>query len=212
MKVLSSLAVVAALGATGPAFAAPVTIDFEDQTSFSSINIASNPYGITANGALLALANDGLGTGVDFENFSNDPAGGSVVMFATQPLAGERAEISSTIGFSQSVSFYYSSSAAGSVSLLDGSGGILQTFEFSANSTSTDHPFNAWSEATILFNGLAHSIDFSGSVVDGAGVAAFDNVTLNPVPLPAGLLLLPSGLAALGLIRRRRAGAMPSAS
>jgi len=205
MKVLSTLAVVAGLSAAVPAFAAPVTLDFEDQTSFNSINVASNPYGLAANGALLALANDGLGTGVDGEYFSNDPAAGSEVMFATQPLPSERAEINSTAAFTQSVSFYYSSNAVGSVSILDGTGGILQTFQFAANSTSLDHPFNTWSLATVAFNGLAHSVDFSGSVVDGFSVAAFDNLTINPVPLPAGLLLLPSGLAALGLIRRRKA-------
>lgn len=199
MKVLSTLAVLAGLSAAVPAVAAPVTIDFEDQTSFASINIASNPYGVAANGALQALANDGLGTGANGEYFSNAP--GSVVMFATDPLAGERAEISSTAGFTQSVSFYYSSNASGTVSVLDGSGGELQSFSFGANSTSAEHPFDTWTLATVVFNGLAHSIDFTNTV----GVAAFDNVTLNPVPLPAGLLLLPSGLAALGLVRRRKA-------
>jgi len=199
MKVLSTLAVVAGLSAAVPAVAAPVTLDFEDQTSLSSINIASNPYGIAANGALQALANDGLGTGANGEYFSNAP--GSVVMFSTDPLAGERAEISSSAGFTQSVSFYYSSNASGTVSVLDGSGASLQSFSFGANSTSLEHPFDTWTLATVVFNGLAHSIDFTNTV----GVAAFDNVTLNPVPLPAGLLLLPSGLAALGLIRRRKA-------
>jgi len=199
MKLLSALALVGSLSAAVPAFAAPVTLDFEDQTSFSSINIASNPYGIAANGALLALANDGLGTGLNGEYFSNAP--GAVVMFATDPLAGERAEISSTAGFTQAVSFYYSAAASGTVNVLDAAGGILSSFTFGANSTSTDHPFNTWSLASVTFDGLAHSIDFTNTV----GVAAFDNVTLNPVPLPAGLLLLPSGLAALGLVRRRKA-------
>jgi hypothetical protein len=176
MKLLSTLAIVTGLGAVAPAFAAPVTIDFEDQTSFSSINIPGNALGLSANGALLALANDGLGTGANGEYFSNAP--GLVTMFATDPLPGERAEIGSTAGFTQSVSFYYSSSASGSVSILDGSGTALKTFSFDANSTSADHPYNTWTLATVVFDGLAHAIDFTGTV----GVAGFDNVTLNWPP------------------------------
>jgi hypothetical protein len=204
MKLLSTLAAVAGLCAAMPALSAPVTIDFEDQTSFASLNIASNPYGIAANGALLALANDGTGTGSNGEFFSNNPSG-SYVMFATAPLPGERAEITSTSGFTSSVSFYYSSDAAGSVFARDASGSVLGEFDFLANSTNASSPFNTWTLATLTFNGLAHSIDFSGAV-DGSGqsVAAFDNLTVNPVPLPAGILLLPSGLAALGLMGRRR--------
>ncbi|TDL86925.1 VPLPA-CTERM sorting domain-containing protein [Meridianimarinicoccus aquatilis] len=35
-------------------------------------------------------------------------------------------------------------------------------------------------------------------------------ISVAPVPLPAGLPLLLGGLAALGLTRRKRAGAMPA--
>jgi len=200
MKLLTTLVVVAGLSSVAPAFAAPVTLDFEDQSGFGSVVVAGNPYGLSANSALQSLANDGLGTGLNGEYFSNQPAG-SVVMYALAPFAGERAEISSTAGFTQAVSFYYSAADSGSVAIRDAAGNALETFNFAANSTDLDHPYNAWTLATVLFNGLASSIDFSNTV----GVAAFDNVTLNPVPLPAGLLLLPSGLAALGLVRRRKA-------
>ena len=204
MKLLSTLAATAGLCVAVPALSATVTLDFEGQESFASINIPANQYGIAANGALLALVNDGFGSGLNGENFSNEPVSGSSVMFATQSLPGERAEISSTSGFNQSVSFYYSSSAAGSVVARDASGAVVGQFDFAANSTNPDHPFNAWNIGTFLINGLAKSIDFSGAYVDGVGIAAFDNLTVNAVPLPGALLLLPSGLAMLGMMRRRK--------
>ena len=97
------------------ALSAAVTLDFEDQFSFSSVSYGPNAFGVAANGALLALANDGTGPGPSGEFFSNTPTGGAVVMFATAPLSGERAEITVANGFVDAVNFFYSSTAAATV-------------------------------------------------------------------------------------------------
>jgi len=199
MKLMSSLVVATGLLVGVPAGAGTVLLDFENQTSFSSLNYPESTYGFTANGALQALANDGGGTGLNGEYFSNNPSG-NFVMFATEPLPGELAELSSTAGLIDWVSFSYSASAAATVFVRDIGGNVLASFDLLANSTSTDSPFNIWNLATLSFSGVAHSIDFTGA----AGVAAFDNVSVNPVPLPAAALLLPFGLAAFGGVVRRR--------
>jgi hypothetical protein len=200
MKLIPIAAAALIAAASAPAFSATVNIDFEDQISFDSLNLASAPYGITANSALLGLANDGSGSGSLGEFFSNTPTGGSVVMFATAPLAGQRAEIAITAGsFLNSVSFYYSAAEAGQVDVRDSAGLSLGTFNFVANSTSSTSPFNTWGIGSIAFTGPAYSIDFTG-----IGNTAIDNVSVSAVPLPAAALLFPLGAAALGASARRK--------
>ena len=53
------------------------------------------------------------------------------------------------------------------------------------------------------FLGAGRSIVFG----DNAGQIAYDNVTVNAVPLPAALLLFPFGAAALGAAGRRKKAA-----
>lgn len=202
MKLLPIVAAAASICAASPAFSAFTTLNFEDQTSFTSVSYAPNVYGISANGALLALANDGSGNGSNGEFFSNNPSG-TTVMFATTPLVGERAEIASTQGFVGQIDFYYSSTAASTVYVRDQAGLVLNQFSLAANSTSETSPFDTWTFASLAFAGQAYSIDFSDTV----GVAAFDNVTVNAVPLPAALLLFPFGAAALGAAGRRKRAA-----
>lgn len=200
MKLIPFAAAAFIAAASAPAFSATVNIDFEDQISFASLNLASAPYGITANSALLGLANDGSGSGSLGEFFSNTPTGGSVVMFATDPLAGQRAEIAITAGsFLNSVSFYYSAAEAGRVDVRDSAGLSLGTFNFTANSTSSTSPFNTWGVGSIAFTGAAYSIDFSN-----IGNTAIDNISVSAVPLPAAALLFPLGAAALGASARRK--------
>ena len=182
------------------ALSAAVTLDFEDQFSFSSVSYGPNAFGVAANGALLALANDGTGPGASGEFFSNTPTGGAVVMFATAPLSGERAEITVANGFVDAVNFFYSSTAAATVYARDAAGAVLGSVSLLANSTSSTSPYDTWSLATLTFSGPAYSIDFGDTV----GVAAIDDVTVNAVPLPAAALLFPFGAAALGWAGRRK--------
>ena len=201
MKLIPSLVAAAGAFFALPALADPVLLDFEDQDSFASLHIPVS-YGFTANGALMALANDGGGTGLNGEYFSNNPSG-NFVMFGFGPNPGERAELA-TIGdrtFGGSVSFSYSSQTGGTVFLRDFSGNVVDSILLEANSTSMDSPFSVWTLASLSISAQnVHSIDFS----DALATTAFDNVQVNSVPLPAAVFLLPTGLAAFGVARRRR--------
>jgi hypothetical protein len=201
MKLIRLAAAAASICAVSPAFSALVTFGFEDQTSFASLNYPGQPNGIRANGALLALANDGLGNGPLGEYFANN--GSATVMFATDPLVGELAAFTMQPvigGFADSVSFSYSATGATTVYARDAGGAVLGLINLAANVSPLSSYYDAWNTASFSFTGLAASIDFGDSV----GKAAFDDVQVNAVPLPAAALLFPIGLAALGAVRRKR--------
>jgi len=198
-------AAVAAGLLSAPAFATPITLDFEGATSFSSVNdfynggtdgagASGSNYGIAFGGDALALSNDALGP-----YFSNAPTAGTVL----NPV-GNNAALNSFNGFTGQASFFYSASNATSVSIfsgLDGTGSMLGTFSLLANSQNgcSDTAFCNWDLASINFDGVAKSIQFGSA----AGVAGFDNVSVTPVPLPAAAWLMLSGLGGMGLFRRK---------
>lgn len=201
----------ACLLSASPAFAAPVTLDFEGATSFGSLNnfynggtdnqgASGTNYGVSFGPDALAFSNDPASP-----NFSNAPTNGTVLN-----VVGADGAMNVAGGFSGEASFFYSSVAATTVDIfsgLNGTGSLLGTFSLGANAQSgcSDTAFCHWDLTSLTFNGIAQSIQFS-SVWDSelGTLAGIDNVTINPVPLPAGLLLLPSGLAMLGLARRRK--------
>lgn len=200
----------ACLLSVSPAFAAPVTLDFEGATSFGSVSnfynggtdnfgASGTNYGVSFGLDALALSND---PGAPF--YSNAPTNGTILN-----VVGTDGAMNVSAGFTEA-SFYYSSSAATSVSVysgLNGTGTLLGTVALLANAQSgcSDTAFCHWDLASVVFNGVAQSIQFNGVFDSTLGtLAGIDNVTVNEVPLPAGLLLLPSGLAMLGLARRRK--------
>lgn len=187
------VALAAGFVATAPAHADIVTLTFETAPSFESIGNLYSASGIGFGGDALAIGNDILGP-----YFSNAPSP-LRVMSSVGPDAALRA-LPENFSFVDSVSFYYSASEATSVDVLDGMGGVLATYALAANAQTgcTDSPFCNWTSVSVAFNGLARSIQFGAP-----GVAGFDNITVNVVPLPAAVWLLLSGLGAFGLLRRR---------
>jgi hypothetical protein len=187
-----------------PAFAAPVTLDFEGTSSFAPIADYYNGgsgtnYGASFGPGAQGLQNDALGP-----YFSNNPSGSSI-MFVSDPDAA----LNIAQGFFSSVSFYYSSAADATVSLfsgLNGTGDLLGTLSLSANAQQngcSDSPYCYWGLASLAFSGVAQSIQFSGAV--GAG---FDDVKFTPVPVPAAGWLLVSGIGLVAANRRRRKNAI----
>jgi hypothetical protein len=206
MKLMTKLVVATGLLGTIPSFADTILLDFEGQPSFGSLTYNQVLH---ANPALQGLVNDGGGTGTNGEYFSNNTSG-TTVMFAGAPADGERAELvaNAGFGFTDLLSFHYSSSTGGTVYVRDDAGAVLAQTTLSANSTSLSSPFSIWTFVELTFAGVAHSIDFS----DALFTTAFDDVQVNAVPLPAAVALLPFGLAAFGLVRRRKKPVGPEAA
>jgi len=207
MKIAKSLVAAAILASAVSAMAAPTTIDFEGTASFSSINDFYNGgtdgagntgtnYGVAFTGAALSLANDELGS-----YFSNAPTPGSVMF-----ISDGSAFLNAAQGFYGSVSLYYSSTvealnAINIYSGLNGTGSVLGSFNLNPNAQNgcSDTAYCHFDNVSVAFAGTGHSIGFSNTL------AAYDNITVAPVPEPTGYALMALGLAAVGFVARRRA-------
>ena len=199
----------AILASSVSAMAAPTTIDFEGTGSFSSIsdfynggtdgagNSGTN-YGVAFTPSAQSLANDELGT-----YFSNAPTPGSV-MFVSDGTAF----LNAAQGFYGAVSLYYSSTvealnAINIYSGLNGTGSVLGSFNLGANAQNgcSDTAYCHFDNVSVAFAGTGQSIGFSNTQ------AAYDNVSITPVPEPTGYALMALGLVAVGFVARRRAAA-----
>lgn len=188
---LAALALTAC-SACAPALAStvPFTVDFEK----------SWDYGAEVGSSYQAS------TGISFTNFiglSNDALGPyfskSASSLGVAYVLGT-AYMNVDGGMSTPLTLFYSSAVDLSDAIkaytgLDGTGDLLGSWTLAAND---DGSFSNWTSVTLTFSGLVQSFDFSGAA--GAGLDDFSTV---PEPSSA-LLLLASGLAALGAARRRR--------
>lgn len=193
-----------------PAFAGSITIDFEQPSSFASIDqfysggtdsdgVTGTNLGVSFGLDDLALQNDVLGP-----YFSNAPSPIGVMAAVGPETAMNVAE-----GFTD-ISFFYSSpddvTAGVQVwSGLDGKGTLLASFDLTKNSdpSGTANPYGTWTQ---LFSGswgnIAHSVTFVNSV----GSAGFDDISIStPVPEPTTATLALLGFAGLVVYKRRTA-------
>lgn len=193
-----------------PALAGATTIDFETVTSFASI-------GAYYNGGADSTGRVGPALGVSFSGgalgLMNDPAPfAPYFSHAPSPL-GVMApvEADSTLnvasGFADAFSFYYSASSAVSNGVqvwsgLNGTGTVLAAFSLIANAQNggcSDSAYCRFDQLYGTFAGTARSVTFGNAT----NVAAFDNLSITPVPEPTTVLLMAMGLAGLALVRRR---------
>ncbi|UCV07563.1 PEP-CTERM sorting domain-containing protein [Dechloromonas denitrificans] len=194
MKLNLISALVAGLFVAAPAFSAnnSITLDFEGPASFDSIGDYYSGLGV--NFGLDALAFQQA----DMVDFSNLPSGTGVMS-----AVGADAALNFAAGFS-SASFYYSSSEAATVGVysgLNGTGTLLGSFILSNNATlgCSNSAFCNWTQSSLAFNGVAHSIAFG----EATYVAGFDNVTVAAVPEPSEALMLALGLGFVSQVVRR---------
>lgn len=211
----TAAAVAGLLACASPSFAAPVTITFEGPNSFGFIDeyyhggtdvpgdsshapVSGPNYHVTFGPDAMALSNDGTGGGPNGEFFSNAPSPGTILAPVGSSASMFAADGTSFMG---SLSFYYSAAEDFSVDILDATDSVIGTLNLLANNGSCgDAPFCFWSLASTNFEGMGKSISFG----NGAGIAGFDDVTVNAVPVPAAGWLLASGLALFGRMRRKR--------
>jgi hypothetical protein len=191
------LVAAAALSAAAPAFAAPVTIDFEGAESFASVGEKYAAQGVHFSGPALAFANDELSAPLQ-----NLPSGTTVMFTAPDGPA----TVNVDAGFFDKISFLYSSASGGpssstTITVYDGANGTGNVIASGSFGNNTDTIWDTWSLFSLSLNGgVGKSISFG----DASGYVAFDNVTVNAVPLPAALLLFPFGAAGLGFVARRK--------
>ena len=189
-------AVLMSLGATTPALAGVINIDFETAPSFGSIGNLYAGLGVTFRPDALGLQNDALGP-----YFSNAPSPLGV-MFA----AGPDSAMNVAGGFIE-ISLFFSSSEAINDAVqvwsgLNGTGNLLASLSLANNAQAggcTDSAYCNFSQTgTNKLGALAYSVTFASAANN---VVAFDNVNL--VPEPASTLLVALGLAGVAFVRRR---------
>ncbi|WP_165795077.1 PEP-CTERM sorting domain-containing protein [Solimicrobium silvestre] len=172
-------------------------------------------YGITFSAN--ALTCSGYPSGVCNTGEIPGGAGANAVFF----LSGAADTMDVLNGFNTGFSFYYSSpSDAAFVNVwsgLDDTGTLLATIDLPLTKNDGDSGcggtnFCPYDAIGVTFAGNAQSVDFGGAVNE----VAFADVTIgsqkagqtvpSSVPEPVSLWLFGIGLAALGLLRRRKAG------
>ena len=212
-KLASVLA--AGLLSAAAASADTVNLDFTGATSYASVadfynggydsaGATGTNYGASFTGSMIALTNDGTGSGSNGQFFTNAPT--STVVFANANDVPAVMNVAS--GFNSSFSVTYSSvSAPTTVSIWSGlndTGTLLSSFTLAANSDScvAGSPACVWTTTQVNFAGEAQSVDFSSNAAN----ALFTNIGY-AVPLPASGLLMTFGLGGLALfgVRRRAA-------
>lgn len=179
------------------------------QDSFGNVG---PDFDITFNEPTLALKDRGaLQVGTEplpNGNFENEPSPDTVMYFLTEaPL------LTYAPGFQDGFSFFYSSNGGASVEVYDnltGTGDPLGTILLASNwmdggCATAFNDFCNWDVGMLELGAgvTAMSIKFLGI----ANQTAFDNITFgsaSPVPLPAAVWLLGSGLLGFAALRRRR--------
>lgn len=219
-------------GLAGTASAKAFVLDFEGASDWSRLldfynggtdtGGRSGPnHGIRfGHNALTAVDRDAGGNG----NFANEPSASTVLVF----LDGS-AVLNYSPGFVEGFSFFYTSRDFARVSVYSGvdlTGELLGNLWLRPQNTANgcqgdprggpDDPlgqFCNWDPVGVSFDGVARSIDFSGTV----NQVAFDNITFGaalpillppvvpvPVPEPTTLSLCLVGLAAGAMVARKR--------
>lgn len=131
--------------------------------------------------------------------FSNEPSPSNALFF--QSGGGDVMNVGG--GFTGGFSFFYTGGLAGAVTVWSGTDGT-GTQLASLNLASVGPNNDTWLPVGVSFNGVAGSVNFSGT----ANNIAFDNITLgSAIPTGASSVPAPSSLTALAVAALFGAGA-----
>ncbi|EJI85369.1 hypothetical protein AEST_17080 [Alishewanella aestuarii B11] len=197
------------------ASASIVELDFEGAGDFSNL---LNFY----NGGFDSAGNQGVNHGISFgsgaftavaaddgsSGFTNLPSGQTLLFFE-----GPASWLNFEAGFTDAFALHYSSAQVGQIMIFDGlagTGNLLASLNISNQFDrlcAGDSYFCTWDFASISFSGIARSVSFA----QATEWSAFDNLRFGvsssqpgaPVPAPATLLLLASGLLLARQTRRQ---------
>lgn len=221
MRTMSKLVAVALTATLQSAMAAPLVLDFEDQTTTKLLNGSYN--GVTISGSAWSAVSVNCSGEVLFDRENSCGALWLAKDAEKKPLTDDQTlTISLTEGFIDAVSFVYSGSvdfARFSVHVYDAAGKELgfglDNLPTAPCGSGSNLLFCSWSDqnpdktpTTLSFTGVAHSITFKAAdqsiLLDNLTFKP-QGVTTTPLPEPGSVALAFSALAALGWTRRRSA-------
>jgi hypothetical protein len=153
-------------------------------------------YGINFSSNSLAEISDQDGGG---GNFNDTPVTGPTIVFF---LGGSAATLNAAGGFSTGFSFDYSAiNYSGFINIYSGlneTGTLLTTLSLPVTPSPQPGRFNPFVPIGVSFDGIAHSVDFGGSV----NQIGFDNITVNSTipgsPEPSPAVVLTIGILSVG--------------
>lgn len=197
---------IAAWGHTSPDKSGITVLDFEGLSDMDAIKefynggtsnngFTGTNYGVSfSEHAVGIISNEAGGSG----NFSNNPLGNTVLFFPSSAPYMNVAD-----GFNTELSFYYASSGEIQIEIYDGLNGT-GTLLASKSFPETPEIFTVWEQASILFEGSAKSVFFSGPT----NSCGFDAITLGqthavPVSKQAFLISLSLMLVFIFIKSRR---------
>lgn len=213
MRYVSVLfAAIAVIVSAGAASAAPITLDFEGIGDLKHIGSfynggAGGNLGVEFSSSAESLVSANAG-GVG--NFSNNPSGSSIAFF---DWGSSSMSMNVAGGFLNSFSFLYTSLYfPGVISIWDGANGtgnllgIAALPTLSGNCGGPPGDFNCWSAVAVNFSGIGRSVKWSGTGnflgIDDVKFTTADVNRASPVPEPATILLLGTGIGAVAMRRR----------
>lgn len=219
----------AAALACAPLLASAVTLDFEVEREGPTASGVYQPPGFTISNGFVFIDDDSdtpgrSGTG----NFGRAPSRYGALTLYRDAGAADGLRIDVAQGFQGSVSFSYSTfESSARVTVLGANNQVLAQSGTNADPLLTlesdpapfkgkfkdeeSGSFNRWATYTLTFDGVAQSLVFDGDVGNPAGGKVLgrffiDDVVLSPVPEASSMAMLLAGLAAVGVVARRRRG------